>query len=139
AHDALRAAYRDGLGLGPATSLTERLLALFELPDALSLMHAFTRRDGALGMTGLGRITPLLLDEADAGDAVARALVERSGGWLGEQARVSAGRVGLDLADTPVVFSGGVLTTTPPSWSTRPCGASPAPSLCGPQPHRWSA
>ena len=43
---ALRAVYRAALGMGPATALTERALALYGAGDAIDLLHEFTRRGG---------------------------------------------------------------------------------------------
>ena len=105
--NALKAVYRAGLGLGPATALTERALALYGADDPLALLHHFTRR-GHPGAGEVVRMAPVLLDVADAGDPVARALVREAGTVLGDEARVSAERVGLPLAGTPVVLSGGV-------------------------------
>jgi N-acetylglucosamine kinase-like BadF-type ATPase len=107
--EALNAVYRHGLELGPPTALTERALALFGAADTTALMHAFTRREERLPLFHVQRLAPVLLDLADAGDAVARAIVREGGRRLGEQARVSAARVGLIVAGARVVLSGGVL------------------------------
>lgn len=107
--EALKAVYRHGLALGPATRLTERALAMFAARDPLALMHAFTRREGALSPFEVQRLTPVLLDLAAERDDVAHAIVSRAGRALGEQARVSAARVGLALEGAPVVLTGGVL------------------------------
>lgn len=109
AQEALRAVYRDALDLGPATSLTKRLCEEFDAGDGWELMHFFNARGATRSFTAHETITPLLLDEAEDGDEVARALVVQSGDWLGDQGRASAQRVGLDLTDAPVVFTGGVL------------------------------
>jgi N-acetylglucosamine kinase-like BadF-type ATPase len=106
---ALHAVYRDGLGLGPPPALREAVLAVYAVEDPLALMHAFTRRERRIPAWDAQRITPLLLDCADAGDEVAAALVRQAGGWLGEQGRVCAERVGLSVEGAPVVLSGGVL------------------------------
>jgi len=108
-HEALRAVYRHGLDLGPATALTERALALFEAESVLALLHAFTRREGRLSLRQAERLAPVLLDLADAGDAVATAIVRESGGRLGDQARTAAARVGLPVAGARVVLAGGVM------------------------------
>lgn len=107
--EAARAVYREGLGLGPATALTPAALACFDAADPLALLHAFTRRTDPLPAWDVQRLTPLLLDAADADDAVALEIVRRAGTWLGDQARVSAGRVDLTVEGAVVVLSGGVL------------------------------
>lgn len=107
--EALKAVYREGLDLGPATTLTPRALERFGATDPLDLMHRFTRREAAIPAWDAQRLTPILLDCADAGDAVALALVQQSGTWLGEQARVAAARVDVAVDGATVVLSGGVL------------------------------
>jgi N-acetylglucosamine kinase-like BadF-type ATPase len=109
AQEALRAVYREALDLGPATTLTKHLCEHYLVDDGWELMHLFNARGAFGNFTAHETITPLLLDEAEGGDEVARALVVQSGNWLGDQGRASAQRVGLDLAGAPVVFTGGVL------------------------------
>ena len=105
--DALNAVYRDHLDLGPRTSLTARALEEYQCADAMELLCRFTMRNG-LGPTELVRMSPILLDEADAGDPVALDLVTTAGRHLGRQGRTCAARVGLPVAGTIVVMGGGV-------------------------------
>jgi N-acetylglucosamine kinase-like BadF-type ATPase len=107
---ALKAVYREALDQGPATSLTKRLCEEFDVGDGWELMHAFTRRGSALAFAGLERVTPVLLEEADGGDEIARRITDNCGRVLGEQGRVSAERVGLELDGALAVFTGGVLS-----------------------------
>jgi N-acetylglucosamine kinase-like BadF-type ATPase len=113
AADGLRAVYREALGMGPATSLTARALDLYGARDGLDVLHALIGRDG-LGPDAAERMAPCVLDEAEAGDPVARSLVLAAGSVLGRQARVCAQRVGLAVADAPVVLAGGVLEHASP-------------------------
>jgi N-acetylglucosamine kinase-like BadF-type ATPase len=106
-NDALRAVYHEALGMGPETSLTRAALALYGAADAFGLLHAFTRR-GGLPESEVDRLTPVVLDAADAGDAVARAIVADKGGILGRQGRACAAQLGLPLAGTRVVLIGRV-------------------------------
>jgi N-acetylglucosamine kinase-like BadF-type ATPase len=106
---ALQAVYRDGLALGPTTSLTARVLDVYGADDVIDLMHRLTRREGPARLE-LTRLCPLLLDEADGGDAVAAGIITDGGRAVGRQAAVAADRVGLGLEGTPVVLSGGVLS-----------------------------
>jgi N-acetylglucosamine kinase-like BadF-type ATPase len=106
--EGLDAVWRAGLGTGPATSLTARALAEYGASDPLEVMHAFTRRQAPLPPEARDRLAAAVLDEAEAGDAVARGIVERQGRVLGDQARTCASRVGLLGAPYPVVLGGGV-------------------------------
>lgn len=107
--EALRAVYREALDLGPSTTLTKRLTVEFDVADGWALMHKFNARGSTMHFTGLAAITPILLDEADGGDEISRGLVVQTGNWLGQQARVSAQRVGIAVEGAHVVFTGGVL------------------------------
>jgi N-acetylglucosamine kinase-like BadF-type ATPase len=103
----LRAVYHARLGMGPATVLTERALALFEATDAIALLYAFTRRGGLAEEEG-DRLAPIVLDAADEGDAVAQEIVAGIGATLGRQGRACAEQVALPLDGLPVVLTGGV-------------------------------
>jgi N-acetylglucosamine kinase-like BadF-type ATPase len=105
--DALRAVYHAELGMGPATVLTERALALYGAGDPIGLLYEFTRR-GGLAEHEKDRLAPVVLDAADEGDAVARAIVADKGRVLGSQARACAGRLDLPLEGMRVVLTGGV-------------------------------
>jgi N-acetylglucosamine kinase-like BadF-type ATPase len=105
--EGLRAVYRAALGIGPETVLTERALALYGAGDPIGLLHEFTRR-GGLEEHEKDRLAPVVLDAADEGDAVARAIVGDKGGVLGRQARACAEQVGLPLEGARVVLAGGV-------------------------------
>lgn len=106
---ALKAVYREGLGVGPATALTPTILATYDAVDVIALMHAFTRRDRPRSLREVRDLAPVLLDAAEAGDAVARAIVSESGEILGQQARACAERAGLLLEGATLVLTGGVL------------------------------
>jgi N-acetylglucosamine kinase-like BadF-type ATPase len=103
----LDAVYRAELGIAPATALAERAFALYGVPDAIALLHEFTRR-GGLTDAEHDRLAPMLLDVADAGDAVAQGIVADAGRALGLQARASAAQIGMPLDGTRVVLTGGV-------------------------------
>jgi N-acetylglucosamine kinase-like BadF-type ATPase len=103
---ALEAIYRAELGLARPTALTPRALEVFGEADVEALLHSFTRHDGR-GEFEAGELAPALLDEAVAGDEVAREIVEHQAGELADFARVGAKKVGLD-AGFPLVLLGGV-------------------------------
>lgn len=109
-NQALEAVCREWMGLGPVTSLTSALLGLYDVADAWSLRHAFTRRFDRRPHTDLWKAARVVLAAADAGDDVAREIV-------GTQARAFVGyadwcarRVGVPLAsgELPVLLNGSV-------------------------------
>jgi N-acetylglucosamine kinase-like BadF-type ATPase len=106
--EALAAVWRHMLGLGPETSLLDRALVRWGRTDAEELLHAFTRIGGLEGSEP-GRFADAVLDEAEAGDSVARAIVETVAGRMGDYARVCASRTGQLGAPFPLVLCGGVL------------------------------
>ncbi|MBO0783694.1 MAG: hypothetical protein J2P37_33190, partial [Ktedonobacteraceae bacterium] len=104
------AVYQAELGLGEPTTLKQHVLNLFQLDTVEEVLHHLTCR--ATQTTGAPRIdglTPLLLDEADAGDTVARRIVWEHGWKFGGYAIVSARRVGIEHTPFPLVLAGGVL------------------------------
>jgi N-acetylglucosamine kinase-like BadF-type ATPase len=107
AKEGLRAVYRAEMRIGPSTALRDRALELFGAPDPIALLHEFTRRGGHPDHVG-DRFAPAVLDAADEGDEVARAIVAEKGRILGVQARASAERIGLALPGARAVLTGGV-------------------------------
>jgi N-acetylglucosamine kinase-like BadF-type ATPase len=105
---ALAAVWRHMLGLGPETSLLGRALERWECADAEDLLHAFTRI-GGLGEAESGRFADAVLDEAEAGDTVAREIVLQVAGVIGDYAHVCAARTGQLGAPFTFVLCGGVL------------------------------
>jgi N-acetylglucosamine kinase-like BadF-type ATPase len=105
---ALAAVWRHMLGLGPETSLLGRALERWECADAEDLLHAFTRV-GGIGKGESGLFADAVLDEAEAGDAVAHEIVVRVAGVIGDYARVCAARTSQLGAPFTLVLCGGVL------------------------------
>lgn len=103
----LVAVYRSALGIEPPTTLTARVLDFFHLDSVEALLHLFTSRERTIP-DHIDRLTPILLDEAQAGDLVARRVVQRHGRGLGEYVQAAARRVGLDGTAFPLVLAGGV-------------------------------
>jgi N-acetylglucosamine kinase-like BadF-type ATPase len=104
---AAHAVYRAALGAGPPTSLAPRVLDFFGVESVEEALHRHTRRQG-----GGGRVDPLaqaLLEEAEAGDPVAREIVGAHGRALGDYAVAGARMVAIDLASAfPLAMTGGV-------------------------------
>jgi N-acetylglucosamine kinase-like BadF-type ATPase len=109
ARDGLGAVYRAGIGMGPATALSGLAFALYGEPDAIALLHAFTRR-GGLDEAARDRFAAVVIDAADDGDPVAREIVDGKARILGMQARATAGQLELPLDGTRVVLAGGVFS-----------------------------
>lgn len=107
AHKTLVAVYRSELGIEPPTSLTARVLDFFQVDAVEALLHLFTNREHD-APEHIGRLTPILLDEAEAGDRVARRIVQEHGRALGEYVLAAARRVGLEGEAFPLVLAGGV-------------------------------
>jgi N-acetylglucosamine kinase-like BadF-type ATPase len=103
----LDAVYSADLGIGAETTLTQRVLAFFHMQTVEELLHAFTRREHR-SSSNTSHLTPLLLDEAEAGDAVARAIVQEHGQGLGNYALVAARRVGIEQSPFSLILSGGI-------------------------------
>ncbi len=107
-HRALDAVFRAELGIVPPTALTARVLAYFGEARVEDLLHRRTARGAHRPAAGVGGLARVLLDEADAGDAVARRIVREQGDDLGNYALVGARRVGLAGAAFTLVLTGGV-------------------------------
>jgi N-acetylglucosamine kinase-like BadF-type ATPase len=105
--EALAAIWRHMLGLGPPSSLLDRALERWSCADAEELLYAFTRI-GGLPESERARFADAVLDEAEAGDAVATGIVRVVGGRVGAYARVSAERTGQTGQPFPLVLCGGV-------------------------------
>jgi N-acetylglucosamine kinase-like BadF-type ATPase len=106
---ALKAVYREGLGLGPATALSKRILVIYGAQDWRELVHGFTRIDSPFSRRDIHRLAFEVLEAAEAGDPVASALVDRSANVLAEQARASGRKVGLSIEGLPLVLTGSIL------------------------------
>jgi N-acetylglucosamine kinase-like BadF-type ATPase len=104
----LFAVYRSELGLEPPTTLTRRVLAHFGAASVEDVLHRFHSRLQEPSDDAIGRLTPILLDEADAGDDVALRVVREHGAGLGSIARVAIRKVGLENVPTPLILAGGV-------------------------------
>lgn len=105
---ALAAVWRHMIGLGPETALLDRALTRWECADAEELLHAFTRI-GGLEESEPGRFADAVLDEAEAGDPVARDIVKDVAGVMGDYAHVCASRTGQLGTPFTLVLNGGVL------------------------------
>jgi N-acetylglucosamine kinase-like BadF-type ATPase len=111
--DAFAAVMAAELGLGPPTVLTERLLTLFELPDAEALLYAFTRRENPRAHSDKWWAARSVLQACADGDLVAREIVWSQARHFAGHVRVAAAKVGLTSVPgrLPVVLGGSILAS----------------------------
>lgn len=98
------------LGLAAPTALTNVLLTHFRCENVEALLHLMTRHGGP--HPPKKQLAKMLLDVAEAGDAVAHHIVLAHGHGIGGYAVVAAQRVGFDAAPHRpfhLVLAGGVL------------------------------
>ena len=105
---ALDAVVRSELGIDPPTTLKQRILDYFGLNTVEEILHKYTARE-PYPPEHIDGLAPLLLDEAEAGDLLARQIVQEHGRALGNYAIVAARRVGLEGTPFRLVLAGGVL------------------------------
>lgn len=103
----LYAVYRSELGIDPPTTLTRRVLDFFQLDTIEEVLHMLTGRTQSTDPP-IGQLTPILLDEARAGDAAARRIVAEHGWALGDYALAAARCVGIEGTAFTLVLAGGV-------------------------------
>jgi N-acetylglucosamine kinase-like BadF-type ATPase len=100
---------RAELGLEEATTLTQRVLDFFGRQTVEDVLHSLTARNQpSERKPPTNGLTFFLLEEADAGDQVARRVVQRHGHALGEFAAVAAQYVGIEQTPFTLVLAGGV-------------------------------
>jgi N-acetylglucosamine kinase-like BadF-type ATPase len=104
----LDAVVRSELGIDPPTSLKQRVMNYSGLHSVEEILHKYTAREPH-PTEHIDGLAPLLLDEADAGDLMARQIVQEHGRALGNYAIVAARRVGLEGTPFSLVLAGGVL------------------------------
>jgi N-acetylmuramic acid 6-phosphate etherase len=106
----LRVVARAADGRGPATSLTELLLARLAGQRPQDLVRAIYQ-DG-LDRASLADLAPIVLAAADRGDGPAQACVEEGAIQLAEMAAAVASQLNIDHTPVPLALSGGVLVST---------------------------
>jgi N-acetylglucosamine kinase-like BadF-type ATPase len=103
----LFAIYRAELGISPPTSLTGRVLDALGVGTVEDVLHLYHDRRQPPPVR-VDRLTPILLDEAHAGDAVALEVVREHAARVGDIALAAARKVGLEGAAYPLVLAGGM-------------------------------
>jgi len=108
---AVRAVADHYTGRGPVTMLTEMLCERLGEPSVEALLERLARTDPSLRQPALQNLTPMVLAATEAGDLVARTVLERIGQALGEAAGVVARRLDLTNLPVEVVLAGGLFRT----------------------------
>jgi N-acetylglucosamine kinase-like BadF-type ATPase len=114
----LQAIYRADLGLGPPTSLTQRLTRHFGVVDTESLLHRLTERQKPVLEKSKREIGTIVLDEDAAGDEVAVGIVDAYASELAGYALVAAKKTSL-TGRFSLVLTGGVLLHRTSSLAAR--------------------
>ena len=94
-------------GRGPWTALAPAVAAHFGAPSAIAVAEQVHL--GVASRHRLHELVPVLFRVADAGDEVARSLVQRQADEVVSMASVALRRLDLDREPTDVVLGGGVL------------------------------
>ncbi|HEY4269926.1 MAG TPA: BadF/BadG/BcrA/BcrD ATPase family protein [Galbitalea sp.] len=97
---------------GPHTSLTAAIPGSFGLATIDEVTHALHLNE--FDYSDLGRLSPLVFEHADAGDAVSIALVRRQGTEIALMAISAIERLGMTGHAVPVVLGGGVVASGHP-------------------------
>jgi N-acetylglucosamine kinase-like BadF-type ATPase len=113
---ALDAIYRSELGMEPPTSLTARFLKFYGVEKVEDILYLSTSR---LKRTtkSVALLAPIVLDEAQAGDSVARTIVLEHGRAIGNYALAAARIVGLEGTPYRLILSGGLFRHPSPLFA----------------------
>jgi N-acetylmuramic acid 6-phosphate etherase len=109
--EALRAVSHAADGRGSATALTERFVTALHVARPQELVTAVHGR--GLERGDLAALAPVVLEAAEAGDAIAAAIVRKGAAALAAAAGSVARQLNLTGAPLPLAFAGGVLLNSP--------------------------
>jgi N-acetylglucosamine kinase-like BadF-type ATPase len=105
---AVRAVANEYTGRGPSTMLTGLLCARNGVSTAEELLELISRADSRMRSPEVTNMTPLVLQATEAGDLVARGILEEIGHALGETAGHVAAHLDMRDLEFKVVLSGGL-------------------------------
>lgn len=111
-------------GRGPATALTERLLAHWQLAGPEDLVEKLYRPP--IGRPELAALAPLVVAAAQGGDDVARGILAGAGADLAAMAAAVLQRLNLLAVPAPVATAGGLFAGAG-DWLLQPLRAALAP------------
>lgn len=106
-----KAVYLAELGIGPASTLTQRVLDAYSAPSIEAVLHAETRRQNR-SPSPIGKLSRALMEEARSGDQVALSIIQKHGAELTEYGLVAARKVGLEGAPFYLILAGSLLRET---------------------------
>lgn len=109
--EALRAFAAERDGTGPATSLTPRLTDYWKIEDPFTIINRVYDTETTKG--DIARMSRLVVEEAAAGDAVARTILEQGAGHLASFAAAVAHRLGIG-PELDIACVGGMLVGVEP-------------------------
>lgn len=98
-------------GRGPSTTLTELLCRRTGVDTAEEFLERISRDNTRLRSPDVANMAPLVLQATEAGDLVARQILERIGAELGGTASHVVDRLGMHDLDLLVVLAGGLFRT----------------------------
>jgi N-acetylglucosamine kinase-like BadF-type ATPase len=99
------------VGRGPSTMLSELLCARTGVDTAEELLERISRADTRLRSPEVANMAPLVLQATEAGDLVARQILEEIGHALGESAGYVAAHLRMQDLDFQVVLAGNLFRT----------------------------
>ncbi len=108
---AVRAVAGAYTGRGPSTMLTDLLCARSSEATTERLLERISRADSRLRSPEVANMAPVVLEATEAGDLVARQILEEIGQALGVTAGHVATRLGMEDLEFTVVLAGGLFRT----------------------------
>ena len=103
---ALDSIYRAETGRPPKTSLRERVLSLFDLPNVDSLMRSLV--EGKIPENRIPELAPIVFEEAEKGDSTSIKIVTDFGEGCAELLTNGLQRLGMTRLQVEIVLSGGI-------------------------------
>jgi N-acetylglucosamine kinase-like BadF-type ATPase len=103
AEGAVQAVARAYTGRGPETTLSRRLCEMTGTRDVIELLEGLSR-----DLISVPAAAPIVLAEAETGDAVATEIVRHAGDALGDSAAVAIRRLQMEHETFDVVLAGGL-------------------------------
>ena len=94
------------LGTGPRTKLTDKLVGVTGSPDPMSLIEGLAK-----GHIPDDRFAPQVFEAAEAGDLVARRILEGAGASLGDRAGHVARQLSMEDSEFELVLAGQIFHT----------------------------
>jgi N-acetylglucosamine kinase-like BadF-type ATPase len=104
--EAITAVAAEILGTGPRTALTDKLVSAAGAPDPMTLIEGLAK-----GHIPNDRFAPQVFEAAEAGDLVARRILERAGASLGDRAGHVARHLSMESSEFELVLAGQMFHT----------------------------